>query len=481
FITALEDDASMIRCLEYGGDDFISKPFKTPVLRAKIAAMERISLLQNKVKDQHSRLLQIHQRNLNEMEVAESIFNRVVSIGDANPDIFKSYHKPAEMFNGDIIMAQKSPRGCLNVLVGDFTGHGIASAMCTMPVLDIFVKMTQKGYGIDKIVQEIGEKISIYLPTERFLACSLLSINWKDKMLKVWNGGMPDIYVIGQHEGIRETIPSTKVPLGIQPIEELDTSLQTYSLQDGDKIFAYSDGLIDLELSENERFGDERLKAFLEKHATAPSFVEPIENEITANASRILDDITFIEVKCDFNKLAQLDLMPQSYHNYGNWEFTFKLDVEAMQSMDPVPVLLSFLEDMQGYRARRDSLFTILSEMYSNALEHGLLGIQSEEKSDAKGFTSYYDTVKNRLAELTSGYIVVSFEHKTGQHSNVLTIAIEDSGAGFDTQAVLEKKSEDNNDRAFGRGLFLIQSLSKELWFNEKGNKIHVSLELNTD
>ena len=38
FITSLDDEESLSRCLESGGDDFISKPFDKSILKAKIKA-----------------------------------------------------------------------------------------------------------------------------------------------------------------------------------------------------------------------------------------------------------------------------------------------------------------------------------------------------------------------------------------------------------------------------------------------------------
>ena len=45
FITALDDQASLKRCLEVGGDDFLNKPFDKVILSAKIRAHARIRAL----------------------------------------------------------------------------------------------------------------------------------------------------------------------------------------------------------------------------------------------------------------------------------------------------------------------------------------------------------------------------------------------------------------------------------------------------
>ena len=42
FLTALTDDNDLTRCIEAGGDDFLSKPYTPAILNAKIMAMDRI-------------------------------------------------------------------------------------------------------------------------------------------------------------------------------------------------------------------------------------------------------------------------------------------------------------------------------------------------------------------------------------------------------------------------------------------------------
>jgi DNA-binding response OmpR family regulator len=53
FITSLEDHASLVKCLEVGGDDFASKPFDKVILTAKIRAHGRTRLLSKKTHKQN--------------------------------------------------------------------------------------------------------------------------------------------------------------------------------------------------------------------------------------------------------------------------------------------------------------------------------------------------------------------------------------------------------------------------------------------
>ncbi|MFD1691395.1 hypothetical protein ACFSHR_07155 [Azotobacter chroococcum] len=60
---------------------------------------------------------------------------------------------------------------------------------------------------------------------------------------------------------------------------------------------------------------------------------------------------------------------------------------------------------MQELRAQGSVLYTVLAELYSNALEHGVMGLDSSLKRDAQGFAEYYRERRTRLANLYEGYV----------------------------------------------------------------------------
>jgi len=112
----------------------------------------------------------------------------------------------------------------------------------------------------------------------------------------------------------------------------------------------------------------------------------------------------------------------------------------------------------------------VLSELYSNALEHGVLGLDSALKRDAAGFARYYQERGERLSHLESGFIRVHLQVVSadqGGQSGRLTIRVEDSGDGFDVQRVLALPPVVNE--LSGRGLRLVRELSEQSRWSEDG------------
>ena len=107
----------------------------------------------------------------------------------------------------------------------------------------------------------------------------------------------------------------------------------------------------------------------------------------------------------------------------------------------------------------------VVAELWHNALEHGVLGLDSEVK-ERSGFAAYCRQREQALARLVEGSIGI---HLTRQHDlrgDHLVVRVEDSGAGF-VRAPLPRRG---SPRKSGRGLALIEALAEELTFEGRGN-----------
>ncbi len=145
FLTAMTDEKALARCVEVGGDDFLTKPFNHTVLKSKIKAMERIRNL-------HREVVMLLDQRQHEEEIAEKIFSGAVITGNVMPEKLKSLMRPAAVFSGDVLLTAYAPNGDLNVLLGDFTGHGLSAALGALPVSETFRAMTVKGFSVDQIL-----------------------------------------------------------------------------------------------------------------------------------------------------------------------------------------------------------------------------------------------------------------------------------------------------------------------------------------
>jgi anti-sigma regulatory factor (Ser/Thr protein kinase) len=145
-----------------------------------------------------------------------------------------------------------------------------------------------------------------------------------------------------------------------------------------------------------------------------------------------------------------------------------ELEAGMLQHMDPLPAIMRVLTDFEDLAEHRDSLFTILAELISNAIDHGLLGLHSSLKSTPEGFTEYYRRREQHLAEVHGGFLKVHIEHERQEMSGTIMIRVEDSGAGFDFTHIVPMLAD--NASYSGRGIELVRRLCRELRYLGNGN-----------
>ncbi len=122
-------------------------------------------------------------------------------------------------------------------------------------------------------------------------------------------------------------------------------------------------------------------------------------------------------------------------------------------------------------RLQGSAIFTVLAELYSNALEHGVLGLDSTLKSSATGFSTYYEKKESALSELAGGFVRFDFSAQVIDRTGIFRIQVSDSGKGFDFSEHLNGGTESGGGY-HGRGMTLLRQLCSELNYLGKGNQV---------
>lgn len=479
FLTAMSVEEALMTCVEHGGDDFLTKPYNRIVLRAKIAAMDRIRELYQTVHDQGQQVSRLHQHIVREQEVAEKIFTNIMKRGDADLSMVRAVRISADTFNGDIVLAARNPSGGMNVLVGDFTGHGLAAAIGAMPAAEVFYAMTAKGFSIEDIVPEINSKMRQMLPTGRFLSACLLQVDTLCNSLLVWNGGMPDVLVVDPiGDEIMRRIPSERLPLGICEPVSLVAEATRFEISPGTRIFVYSDGVIETTNPQSELFGEDRFVALLQGGGSHQEISERLVvalDQFRAGEPQA-DDVTFLDFLCDPMLMARVDKQQQSGGRKPAtcWNANFEFREDSLRSVDPLPILMQVVRDMGGYGGNKEELFLVLSELYNNALDHGVLGLDSKLKQSAEGFVQYYSERDRRLRELGTAFVKVALLHRPHGTGGMLSISLEDSGHGFNWRGAQQELVD--NVGTTGRGIQLLRQVCVTLEYVGSGNVVVATL-----
>ena len=161
----------------------------------------------------------------------------------------------------------------------------------------------------------------------------------------------------------------------------------------------------------------------------------------------------------------------------------YHMEASTLRTFNPVPLMNHIMMEVPGLRAIGGQLYTVMAELFSNSLEHGVLGLKSSLKGSADGFMEYYRLREERASSLQDGYVRVTMQHTGDDASGDLTLTIEDSGDGFEYDNSVLFKASDNTYS--GRGIPLLNSICRSLKYKGKGNiveaVIHWPIESKTD
>ena len=469
FITAVEDEESLARCLEVGGDDFVSKPFNKVILAAKIRVHARTRLLSKKAFEQNKQLSFYQNAIEREHKIVEHIFANALIVDKSFNRYLDYCLNPASDFNGDLFLASASPTGGMYFLIGDFTGHGLASAIGALPVSQAFQTMSRKGLSLMEMAETINQTLLTLLPDDMFFAAAIVEINNTGKQIDVWNGGMPSLLLQDVNGKIIKRLVSRHMSLGILEADEFESETEHCEMKSGDRLVAFSDGVVELENQHKEMLGDEGIEKWLSNQPDIS--VEEIIGKATEYLGSMerKDDITIVIFT------SQL-FEPWVHKNMASKipiKIIVELNAEHIKAADPVVDLVNVMTNQLGLHGIHSELFTVLSELYNNALEHGVLELDSALKKSDEGFFAYYVLRDEKLSVLTSAQIIMSAEYLPDE--NTLAIRIIDSGTGFKQKQMLELV---NVVKSYGRGISLVKELCESVTYSNSGNTVDVVFKI---
>lgn len=419
-----------------------------------------------------------------EKRIAKHLIDRLTAPSKVLADSADSWILPARYFSGDLVAIARTPEGTLHVLLGDSTGHGLAAALGALPVVQPFYAMTAKGFAISNIAREINGKVAAMLPTGRFVAAAIAAIDSRRGLVRVWNGGIPSCHVLDAEGRSLKRFASTHPPLGILPGAQFDTRVETLYFDQDCQLFMVSDGLTEAENAAGQAFGEEGMLEVLSR--ALPSVrVRTLSAAVLGHIAyqQPSDDISIVVAQCKKVAAHQAVHAPQAGDGdplpLEGTRLHLSLDASELKRSDVVPTLCNLLGELGVARKNLGQLFVVLSELYNNALDHGLLELDSALKQGTEGFESYLVERGRRLEQLEDGRIEIEVQCIERNGRFLLRIRVRDTGHGFVFGPYLTIPLDElTSSKQYGRGIGLVRSLCSDVDYRDAGRESEVYLPL---
>jgi sigma-B regulation protein RsbU (phosphoserine phosphatase) len=197
--------------------------------------------------------------------------------------------------------------GCLGIVVADVAGHGVPAALVASMVK--VAVGAQMGIGAEpgKVIAGLNSTLCRQAQ-DQYVTAVYVVLDQARRMGCYSAAGHPPILLWRRADGTLLELNESGLLLGVRPSEEYEQT--EFTLETGDRLLVYTDGLVEAVNARGEPFGDARLGDFMATYRDIPAeqFAERLLDEVlgwpeNASLPAQADDITLVVI--DIGEMPQ--------------------------------------------------------------------------------------------------------------------------------------------------------------------------------
>jgi sigma-B regulation protein RsbU (phosphoserine phosphatase) len=292
-LTALEDKADVLRGMEAGADDYLTKPLEPHELQMRLIAASRVTAL-------HRSLHVRQQETEKEIELAAGIQRGLLP--DYPPNVSGAAVAgscfPATNVGGDCFDYVADDEGRLVVFIADVAGHSISSALLMAMGRSTLRREIAAGASPAEVLKATNRAMyGDLVNAELFITMFCARYDPGARTLVYANAGHnPPLLRTGG--GVLE-LDADGAAIGI--LDDLDFEERQTDMAAGDRLLLYTDGAMEALDDAEAQFGEERLRALMGEAPDLPpaAFVDHAYAAVRAHsgAAPQQDDITLVALQ----------------------------------------------------------------------------------------------------------------------------------------------------------------------------------------
>ncbi len=260
-VSASNEMTGVVRCIELGAEDYLTKPVNGTLLRARVGATLEKKRLRDALR---TKLAQMD----HELLLARELQLGMVPPDFAAPDGTVATHlllEPARQVGGDLCDCFPGRGDTLWFAIGDVSGKGAAAAIFmarTWSCLrSIALRASDDAGSPGAVLTAMNRELCEANASSMFTTLFLGHLERASGRVAYANAGhLPPLH-LARNGGLVQLDELPLPPVGAWPDTEYPT--RGMQLDAGDALFAYSDGLTEAMNAGQEQWGEQRLHALL--------------------------------------------------------------------------------------------------------------------------------------------------------------------------------------------------------------------------
>jgi sigma-B regulation protein RsbU (phosphoserine phosphatase) len=282
--TAKDQSADIVEALEAGANDYVTKPLDFPVVLARLRTHLSLKRLVDHIRrleqglEQRNRDLQFANEKLRaDLEAAGKVQAALLPAANLRAPgyQFRWLFHPSDALGGDILNVFRLDDKHVGLYVLDVSGHGVAAALLSVTVSHFLsprpdpsslLWRSRDGNGkFDletpaRVAQRLNHRFPYDAIATHFFTLVYGVLDLQTHELRYVSAGHPNLIHIPLGQSAR-VLEAAGYPIGIMEEEYAEYTLQ---LGPGDRLFAFSDGIMEALNANVEAFGQVRVMETLE-------------------------------------------------------------------------------------------------------------------------------------------------------------------------------------------------------------------------
>jgi serine phosphatase RsbU (regulator of sigma subunit)/anti-sigma regulatory factor (Ser/Thr protein kinase) len=431
FLSALDEAQNKARGFEVGANDYVTKPFETLEVQARVRALLKAKAYSDSVKEQLAADLRIAREI--QMGMIPQDFSRLEKSFGVE---FARVLEPAREVGGDLFGAFAAGSERLVLVMGDVSGKGIPASLFMVRTGTLVRMLARQIREPELILETLNNELAADNPSGMFvtLICAVFELSTGRVTLS--NGGQTPPVLLRPGQPPRWTVPRLGTALGLEPGMQFERI--NLLLERGDTLAFYTDGVTEAMDPAGDCYGNSRLLSLLTRTASAapPDLANRLLEDVRAfaNGAPQSDDIAVL--------LMRVVDLPATRAVRAGLRLEFQATPEEV--MRGVERLEAFCQQQAVPAPLIFGLKLALEEMASNIVNHAY------HRDDRQKFEVVIEHLGDRVV-----------------------VETRDRGPAFNPLAApLPKVSLDSDDLASGGvGIFLAHHYLDDMVYERKGDQ----------
>ncbi len=254
FLSSLEEVQNKTRGFEAGANDYLTKPFEMPEVKARVRSLLKAKAYSDAVKEQIASELRVA-RDI-QMGMLPHDFSAMEKAYGVE---FGAVLEPAREVGGDLYGVCAAAKDRLVVFLGDVSGKGIPASMFMVRAISLARLLARDIIEPELILARLNDELAVDNPSSMFVTFICAVYDPTNGKVTIANGGHCRPVLLRAGESPAWAVKKLGTALGFD--EGLTFERTELTLGPGDSLVFYTDGVSEAFNPADECYGDDRLIA----------------------------------------------------------------------------------------------------------------------------------------------------------------------------------------------------------------------------